>query len=236
MPFSSPRSAISRALAAATLVLTGLASSAQANDITWEDLLPPALTELDLRASKMHEELLQLDDRKREAFTRVARQLQVEHRLAAGDTEADLSDAERELLESNPKADTPEALAYWQEYKSLYEQIEAANNSLSPEMDGKDVRLPGYLLPLEMEGKTVREFLLVPYVGACIHTPPPPPNQMVFVETPDGYEPEGLYEPVWVEGKMRNEPGSHRLSYIDGEADIDAGYSLRANNVEPYEY
>ena len=43
--------------------------------------------------------------------------------------------------------------------------------------------MPGYLLPLEFSGKLVSEFLLVPWVGACIHTPPPPPNQIVHVKT-----------------------------------------------------
>ena len=54
-------------------------------------------------------------------------------------------------------------------------------NAAVPELAGQNLALPGFVLPLEYDGKKVTEFLLVPWVGACIHTPPPPPNQMVHV-------------------------------------------------------
>src|SRR5206468_7419214 len=56
-------------------------------------------------------------------------------------------------------------------------------SAVNPALDGKVVKLPGYVLPIEFNGKQVTEFLLVPWVGACIHTPPPPPNQIVHVKT-----------------------------------------------------
>ena len=50
-------------------------------------------------------------------------------------------------------------------------------------LDGAAVSLAGYVVPLEATPDTLAEFLLVPYFGACIHTPPPPANQIVLVKT-----------------------------------------------------
>ena len=81
---------------------------------------------------------------------------------------------------------------------------------------------------------SVSEFLLVPWVGACIHTPPPPPNQIVHVKPEKPVEMSGMFAPVWVTGKMTTGAIKKSLSLVDGSADIDVGYSLRASRVEPY--
>jgi len=101
-------------------------------------------------------------------------------------------------------------------------------------LDGQNVRIPGYLLPLEFSGRRVTEFLLVPWVGACIHTPPPPPNQIVHVKPDKPVEMTGMFVPVWVTGQLKTGAVRKSLSLVDGAADIDAGYSLRATQVEPY--
>ena len=104
------------------------------------------------------------------------------------------------------------------------------------DLNGKLVRLPGYILPLEMSGSKVIEFLLVPYVGACIHVPPPPPNQIVFVKTgaKKGYKNKQLYAPVWVTGVISVKSMVKDLYLVDGSAGIDIGYTLQAKNIEPY--
>ena len=89
-------------------------------------------------------------------------------------------------------------------------------------------------MPLEFEGTWVKEFLLVPYVGACIHVPPPPPNQMVFVTARASFETEGLFAPVWVEGTLSTRGGAYDLTLVDGSAMVDAGYAIEAAEVEPY--
>ncbi len=63
------------------------------------------------------------------------------------------------------------------------------------ELDGQQVKLPGYIVPLEVseEGRTT-EFLLVPYYGACIHVPPPPSNQIVHIFSEMGVRVEDLYQ------------------------------------------
>ena len=107
-------------------------------------------------------------------------------------------------------------------------------SAVVPELDGRQVKLPGYLLPLEFEEKNVTEFLLVPWVGACIHTPPPPPNQIVFVTMEKGYANTEMFVPVWIWGEMRVKNTQKELFLVDGQAGIDTGYTLIAEKVTPY--
>ncbi len=96
------------------------------------------------------------------------------------------------------------------------------------------VKLPGYVLPLEASDGLVTEFLLVPYVGACIHTPPPPPNQIVYVTAPDGVLNRGLFAPLWVTGQILQKETTNRLFLVDGSANITAGYVLDTSGVDDY--
>lgn len=94
-------------------------------------------------------------------------------------------------------------------------------------LDGQEVRIPGFVVPLEYDEKQVSEFLLVPYFGACIHTPPPPSNQIVHVTTGGfGPSPEQLWDPVWVSGTLFT-------SHISSELG-EAGYRMDALVIEPY--
>jgi hypothetical protein len=73
-------------------------------------------------------------------------------------------------------------------------------------LDGKLVKIPGFIVPLEDYEEEGAEFLLVPYFGACVHTPPPPPNQMVFVRMEGGRKLKfGWWDPVWMEGTLKIE-------------------------------
>jgi hypothetical protein len=98
-------------------------------------------------------------------------------------------------------------------------------------LDGELVR---YLLSLEVSGKDITEFLLVPWVGACIHTPPPPPNQIVHVKADRPVGNVSLFMPIWVTGRTAATATRSNLCLVDGSADISAGYSLKATRVEPY--
>ena len=100
---------------------------------------------------------------------------------------------------------------------------------VNEELNGIQAKLPGFVVPLEIvdEGK-ISEFLLVPYFGACIHTPPPPPNQIVFVSMAKPIELESMWEPVWVEGTFSVEFKQSMYG--------SAGYSLNADSVKLYEY
>jgi len=68
------------------------------------------------------------------------------------------------------------------------------------EWNQKTVRLPGFIVPIDYSGSGVTAFILVPFVGACVHVPPPPANQLVFVTTEEPYESSGLFEAVSVTG------------------------------------
>ena len=108
---------------------------------------------------------------------------------------------------------------------------------LNTALEGELIRMPGYMIPLELDAKGVTEFILVPYVGACIHVPPPPRNQIVYAKAPPGkgYPSEDLFDPVWVTGVISAKPVVKELFLIDGTSDINIGYSVQATRVEPYE-
>jgi len=93
-------------------------------------------------------------------------------------------------------------------------------------LDGARVRLPGFAVPLETDGQTATRFLLVPYIGACIHVPPPPLNQTVLVEAPTGASVRGVFDPVWVTGQLTIQRATTELA--------NAGYTLNATEVKPY--
>ena len=118
--------------------------------------------------------------------------------------------------------------------REIAEKQRALAQAVNPSVDGQVVRLPGYVLPLEFSGKQVTEFLLVPWVGACIHTPPPPPNQIVHVVADKPFDVSGMYDAVWVTGRMAARAGKKSLQLVDGAADIDIGYAIAAARVEPY--
>ena len=96
--------------------------------------------------------------------------------------------------------------------------------SVVAELNGKRVKIGGYVVPLDFESTSVKEFLLVPFVGACIHVPPPPANQIIYVKSEKGFEVTGAFDPVSVVGTMKTETAFTGLA--------DAGYSIEAESVD----
>lgn len=97
-----------------------------------------------------------------------------------------------------------------------------------PEMDGTRARIPGFVVPLKTVGdQRIVEFFLVPYYGACIHVPPPPPNQIIHVTYKPGFTLDALWEPVWVQGTLKTE-------FVENDLGA-ASYTLVSEEVEPYE-
>jgi hypothetical protein len=122
----------------------------------------------------------------------------------------------------------------WQ--KAEFDRLEQENQGkLVENLDGKQVRIAGYLLPTEFAGNRVTEFLLVPTQGACIHTPPPPPNQLIHVLWEPGFENRDLYDPVWVSGRISTGIVEEAVSYRDGSTNVEAGYSVTATRVVAYD-
>ncbi|MGC4028476.1 MAG: DUF3299 domain-containing protein [Steroidobacteraceae bacterium] len=77
------------------------------------------------------------------------------------------------------------------------------SSAVNESLDGQTVRLEGYIVPLELgpNGK-ITEFFLASYVGACIHVPPPPPNQMVYARVPAGQQLGSIYDAYAVTGVL----------------------------------
>ncbi len=203
--------------------LAGAAAHADApRPIKWNDLLPQ------LSADHPFSKLTRLQ------AVQLGQVATLRDRKAAGETLSpgelqDMDKAARSLKKAG--VDVEGLLAKRQE---IAEKNRAQSRNVNPSLDGQLVRMPGYLLPLEFSGKNVSEFLLVPWVGACIHTPPPPPNQIVHVKADKPVGNVGMFSPVWVTGRMSAKPTQTSLYLVDGTADVSVGYALRATEVEPY--
>ena len=119
--------------------------------------------------------------------------------------------------------DDPRADELMEKLRDLWDQAPVRDD-----LDGKQVKLPGFLVPVETDENETTGFLLVPYYGACIHVPPPPANQTVYVvtEAGQGTKPE-LFDVIWVTGTMS-------VNRIENDI-AEAGYTLYASNIEPYE-
>ena len=97
------------------------------------------------------------------------------------------------------------------------------------ELDGLKIRIPGYTVPFEYGADAqIKEFLLVPYFGACIHAPPPPPNQTIFVQADKPIKMKDLAQAVWIEGTLHTQKQESDLA--------DAAYTITLTSVEAYEY
>ena len=109
----------------------------------------------------------------------------------------------------------------------LYPWAKQPPASVVTAYNDKLVKIPGYVVPLTMSGEGVLEGLLVLYVGACIHVPPPPINQIVFLRFSERQEEAGLWDPVWATGL---------LSTMAVETELaETGYMMSEAAIEPYE-
>ena len=96
-------------------------------------------------------------------------------------------------------------------------------------LNGKLVKIPGFMVPLEDGAEGVNEFLLVPYFGACIHTPPPPPNQIIYVRMKDGEKVDVNYwDPIWMEGDLTIESTDSPYGVV--------GHQMAGTKISPYEW
>ena len=95
-------------------------------------------------------------------------------------------------------------------------------------LNGVEVRIPGFMVPLEDTETRVTEFLLVPYFGACIHTPPPPPNQMAHVLMQRNQPVDvNLWDPVWIVGTLKIESVDSPYGMV--------GFQVAGERILPYD-
>jgi hypothetical protein len=119
------------------------------------------------------------------------------------------------------KDSDPRAMESMEKLKRMWN--DAPSN---PAMNGRSIRIAGFMVPLEWGKREVKEFLLVPYFGACIHVPPPPANQIIHVIADKPFKTKEGMDAVWVSGI---------IELATSRTDMgDSGYRLRARKVEPY--
>lgn len=207
------------------LPLMGPAFSTVERELDWDDLIPKSVT--------FDDPFEALDRETLEYLGFVAR---VRNMIAAGKelsqaTMEELAETEAELRER--QIDIDGLLASREKVRDLRMKRASA---VVKELDGATVKVPGYLLPLNYSGRKITEFLLVPWVGACIHTPPPPPNQIIHgvLEKGSWYQSMSIYEPVWISGEMKTTQSTKNLFLKDGSNDIRIGYSMHSVTVEKY--
>lgn len=186
--------------------------------LSWVDLIPPHLLSVD--------PLTNLTDEQRDLAIWIINTLETVPKRGP-ETEEFYTEVDKAMSDLNKAGiDIKRLVAKYQEIQTSV--VEALN--------GQQIRIPGYFLPLEISGTKVTEFLLVPYIGACIHVPPPPPNQIVYVRTlqKKGYSSKNLYAPVWVTGVISAKSMVRNLYLVDGSAGINIGYTMHAKRIEPY--
>ncbi len=111
------------------------------------------------------------------------------------------------------------------EHTGSMSQVEP-NAPLKESLNGTLAKIPGFVVPLEGDLDNITEFLLVPYFGACIHVPPPPSNQIVYVRMKQGISVLNISDPVWITGKLSTE------GWVGDIASV--GYTMDGNEIEPF--
>jgi uncharacterized protein len=123
---------------------------------------------------------------------------------------------------------TQNALSTTDDDASMRYQQALVSKRIIPEFNQQKVRIPGFIVPLEFtEQLNVKEFFIVPYFGACIHLPAPPPNQVIYVTLAKSVRLESLNDPFWITGTLAT-------SIIENDV-ATAAYTLSATSVMPYE-
>lgn len=106
-------------------------------------------------------------------------------------------------------------------------QLALSSTRVIEAMDGQAIRIAGFIVPLEFDDEqTITQFFLVPFFGACIHVPPPPPNQIIFVNYPQGLKQDSLYDPFWISGVLNT-------SLVENDMAM-AAYSMQMQSYEVY--
>ncbi|WP_193140985.1 DUF3299 domain-containing protein [Meridianimarinicoccus sp. MJW13] len=199
----------------------GLVQAADPQEISWATLAPPATV--------IENPFETLTDDQMDGLRQI---LRFEARAErSDDVEAR---AEAQMLREQMAKDGLDVDGLFAARLAIMEKREAAASAVNEALVGKNIRMPGYVLPLEFKDRKAVEFLLVPTIGACIHTPPPPANQVVHVVYPEGIEVNGLFTPVWITGTMVAQSSVQDVGYVDGQAPVSVSYSMQPVLVEVY--
>ncbi|PLX37766.1 MAG: hypothetical protein C0606_05700 [Hyphomicrobiales bacterium] len=195
------------------LVLTAVRAEA-APLVTWADLKP---------SSEPYDDPFKTMPAARKADLRKI--LLAQMRATAGQSDAALDVAAKQARQ-RLEADGVDIAALLAQRQRIIERRQEAATGVTAKYLDDEILIDGYALPLTVGTGRVVEFLLVPWVAACIHTPPPAPNQIVHVSVPDGLQVSGLFEPVRLRGRLEYQPAAHELFLVDGTENIKVSYAL----------
>jgi hypothetical protein len=96
------------------------------------------------------------------------------------------------------------------------------------EVANRRIKLPGYVVPIESDDQgRMTEFFFVPFFGACIHVPPPPPNQIVYARLARAIKTPEIWDPYWLRGELRIETKKNKLA--------GSAYSMADASLVPYD-
>ena len=201
-------------LLSAALTLTASVGFAdQAKEIGWEELAAPT--------SVFENPFENLTDQQMQTLARILRLDYLVETEKDAEAKVEVAGLRKDLSKEGIDADFLLA-----ERIRIMTKLENESRMPNTSVVGQTVRMPGYLLPLELDGNLAVEFLLVPTVGACIHTPPPPANQLVLVTAKKPYMMGDLFDPVEVTGTFGTAATSTDLAEI--------GYTLNEAKVRAY--
>ena len=106
------------------------------------------------------------------------------------------------------------------------EEMQGENGFINMNLNNKKIKIAGYITPIAFDGDNVTEFLFVPYRGACIHVPPPPANQIIYVKSAKGLKADEIWAPQWFTGTLLADSVSTIVA--------DVGYTIQNASVVPY--
>lgn len=135
-----------------------------------------------------------------------------------------------ELLPANERRNAPGSGEAQHDYlgEDGPEAKQQGSAVVNPALNNTFVRIPGFIVPMTLrQEKIVTEFLLVPYYGACIHVPPPPPNQIVYVKLDKATPIKTIWEPYWITGTLTTRVKDTRTA--------STAYTLEGIRIEPYQ-
>ncbi|NOT84150.1 MAG: DUF3299 domain-containing protein [Methylococcaceae bacterium] len=133
----------------------------------------------------------------------------------------DLSNAFQALNFDQLQDDDPKAMEALEKLRKTWDEA-----PIEPALNGKSIRISGFMIPLERSEGKISEFLLAPYFGACIHTPPPPANQLIHVIAQKPFAEDDITDDVTVSGVLHTQKMASEMG--------QSGYLIAADVVTPY--
>jgi len=201
-------------------------SEERARVIDWENLLSSASTDFDDPFLKLNEEQM----------FQVRQVVRIRHLRDTGKSiDAKISSEEEPRITAELKSQGIDVDWLISQRERVARERARRTEQADEGLMGAHVRIPGYILPLAVNGEgKITEFLLVPWVGACIHSPTPPPNQIIHVSYPQGTEPRGHFSAIWLEGTITFKPADYHLFLVDGKREVRVVYDMEIQDFSDY--